>query len=105
VSIIFSVIIMALVMFVTHGFTPSTLAAFLGTTVTLFVTVVLAQIAVAMANLSGYGDDAAIYLNLNTGGELNLSGILLGSIIIGAIGVLDDISVTQTALTTELKLA
>jgi len=105
VSMLFSILIMALVMFVTHGFTPSTLAAYLGTTSTLLVTTLLAQTAVSLASLSGYGDDAAIYLNLNTGGELNLSGILLGSIIIGTIGVLDDIAITQTALTAELKLA
>lgn len=105
VCIAFSVLIMALVMFVTHGFSPSTLAAFLGTTTTLFFTAILAQIAVTLTQLSGFGDDAAIYLNLNTGGELNLSGILLGSIIIGTIGVLDDIAITQTALTAELKLA
>jgi uncharacterized membrane protein len=105
ISMLFSVIIMALVMFITHGFAPSTLAAFFGTVTALFVTTILAQIAVTLASLSGYGDDAAIYLNLNTGGTLNLSGILLGSIIIGAIGVLDDIAITQTALTAELKLA
>ncbi|MEX0933361.1 MAG: YibE/F family protein [Candidatus Paceibacterota bacterium] len=105
VSMLFSILIMALVMFVTHGFAPSTLAAYLGTTTTLLVTTLLAQIAVSLASLSGYGDDAAIYLNLNTGGELNLSGILLGSIIIGTIGVLDDIAISQTALTAELKLA
>lgn len=105
VSMLFSILIMALVMFVTHGFAPSTFAAYLGTTTTLLVTTLLAQIAVSLASLSGYGDDAAIYLNLNTGGELNLSGILLGSIIIGTIGVLDDIAITQTAITAELKLA
>ncbi|MEX0909900.1 MAG: YibE/F family protein [Candidatus Paceibacterota bacterium] len=105
ISMLFSVVIMALVMFITHGFAPSTLAAFFGTVTTLFVTTILAQIAVTLASLSGYGDDAAIYLNLNTGGTLNLSGILLGSIIIGAIGVLDDIAITQTSLTAELKLA
>jgi len=105
VSMLFSVVIMALVMFITHGFARSTLAAFLGTVLALFATTILAQIAVTLASLSGYGDEAAIYLNLNTGGTLNLSGILLGSIIIGAIGVLDDIAITQTALTAELKLA
>ncbi|MDZ7726107.1 MAG: YibE/F family protein [Candidatus Campbellbacteria bacterium] len=104
-SVLFSIVIMAIVMFVTHGFSPSTVAAYLGTTTTLIIASVLAQIAVTTANLSGFGTDAAIYLNINTDGALNLSGILLGSIIIGAIGVLDDIAITQTALTGELKLA
>jgi len=105
VSIVFSIFIMALVMFITHGIRPSTIAAFLGTTTTLIIVAILAHIAVTAARFSGFADDAAIYLNLTTGGTLNIAGILLGSIIIGVIGVLDDIAITQTALTAELKLA
>lgn len=105
VSIVFALLIMALVMFITHGFAPSTFAAFLGAITTLIAVSILAHVAVTAARFSGFADDAAVYLDLATGGTLNIAGILLGSIIIGAIGVLDDITITQTALTTELKLA
>jgi uncharacterized membrane protein len=105
VSVAFAVLIMALVMFITHGLTPSTFAAFLGATTTLIVVSILAHLAVTAARFSGFADDAALYLDLAMGGTLNIAGILLGSIIIGVIGVLDDITITQTALTAELKLA
>lgn len=62
---------------------------------------ILAYIGVEAANLTGFASDEAVYLNFNTPG-LNFSGLLLGGIIIGALGVLDDIAVTQAAVVSEL---
>lgn len=55
-----------------------------------------------MAKLSGFGSDEAVYLNFNTHGSLDFAGLLLGGIIIGTLGVLDDIAITQTAVVREL---
>ena len=55
--------------------------------------------------LSGFSDDASVYLNFATNGSLDLSSLLLGGIIIGILGVLDDVAVTQTSVVAQLKLA
>jgi uncharacterized membrane protein len=58
--------------------------------------------AVKITNLSGFVGDESTYLNMNTGGALNFSGLLLAGIIVGVLGVLDDIAITQASVVTEL---
>ena len=53
--------------------------------------------------LTGFSTDAAVYLNFSTGGKLDIAGLLLGSIIIGLLGVLDDVSITQASVVQELR--
>ncbi len=55
--------------------------------------------------LTGFSSDASVYLNFATKGQLDLAGLLLGGIIIGILGVLDDISITQASVVQELKAA
>lgn len=102
---VFSIVILAIVMYATNGFTRLTTAAFLGTTATVALTVLFAELAVQMTQLSGFVSEEAVSLNLSTGGTLDLTGLLLGGIIIGAIGVLDDIAITQAAAVEELFYA
>ena len=52
---------------------------------------------------TGFSDDASVYLNFATGGTIDLTGLLLGGIIIGLLGVLDDVSITQASVVQELK--
>lgn len=98
-------IILALVMYVTHGVTRITHASFLGTTATIIFAGILSYVVVSMANLTGFSDDNAVFLNAATGGTLDLRGLLLGGIIVGVLGLLDDIAVTQAATVAELRHA
>lgn len=91
--------------FFTHGFNRQSLVAYGGTIVAVFITGLFATLAVAATRLSGFAADEAIYLNFNTGGSLDFAALLLGAIIIGALGVLDDIAVTQAAVVSELYSA
>jgi uncharacterized membrane protein len=68
----------------------------------VILTGVLAYIGVTFAHLTGFVSDEAVYLNLNTKGTLDFAGLLFGGIMIGALGVLDDIAVTQAAVVSEL---
>ena len=88
--------------FITHGFNKRSLAAFLGTVIAITITGILAWISVDGIQLTGFGSDESVYLNLNTGGSLDFAGLLLGAIIIGVLGVLDDIAITQVAVVREL---
>lgn len=98
-------LILALALFGTHGFSSVSTLAFGGTLLAVLATSTLAWFFVSYLRLSGYGDDASVYLTFATGGELDLVGLLLGSIIIGVLGVLDDISITQAAVVRELRAA
>ncbi len=88
--------------FFTHGFNRRSLAAFLGSMVAIIATGLLAWLSVEWTMLTGFGSDESIFLNMNTGGTLDFSGLLLGAIIIGILGVLDDIAITQVAVVAEL---
>lgn len=97
--------ILALTLFLTHGFHSRTTIAFLGTFGAVVLTSLLATFFVDLARLTGLSSDAAIYLNFATFGALDFGGILLGSIIIGILGILDDVSITQASVVLELKRA
>lgn len=70
--------------------------------IAVLITGLFALFAVAITSLSGFTGDESTYLNLGTGGTLDFTGLLLGAIIIGILGVLDDIAVTQAAVVSEL---
>jgi uncharacterized membrane protein len=57
---------------------------------------------VSWSRLSGFSAQESVYLNFNTGGTINLIGLLIGGIVIGVLGVLDDIAITQVAIVREL---
>lgn len=105
VSIIIGAVILFVAVFFTHGFNKQSLVAFLGTTIAIILTGILAYVSIRIATLSGFFSDDTAFLNISTEGMLNLRGLLLGGIIIGVLGVLDDIAVTQVAVVAELKSA
>ena len=96
-------LILAVVLFGTHGINPRSLSAFGGTFTAVLLTVLIALFFVSAMRLTGFGSDASVYLNFSTGGALDFAGLLLGSIIIGILGVLDDVSITQASVVQELK--
>lgn len=104
-SLLISAVILALALFGTHGLNALSSIAFGGTIMAVLATSALAGVFVSWLRLSGYGSDASVYLNFATEGQIDLAGLLLGSIIIGVLGVLDDISITQASVVRELKAA
>ena len=90
-------------LYLAHGFNKRTTVALCGTLITLVVSALLAVLFVNAARLMGFGTDVTFYLTIGTNTVLNLRGILLGGIIIGALGVLDDVTVGQAATVVELK--
>jgi uncharacterized membrane protein len=105
ISIIGSVVIMATSLYLAHGINRKTTTALIGTAFSLALTAGLASFAVGFAKLSGLADDQAATLNIVTGGGINPQGLLLGGMIIGALGVLDDVTVAQAASVYEIKSA
>ncbi len=101
-SITIATVILFLAIFLTHGFNRESIVAFLGTTTAVILTGILAYLGVTLAHLTGFVSDEAVYLNFNTRGTLDFAGLLLGGIMIGVLGVLDDIAITQSAVVSEL---
>jgi uncharacterized membrane protein len=99
----FSVLILGFAMYLTHGFKRKTHAAFLGTILTILIVAAISFWAVSSAKISGFASDDAIYLNLDTRGALNIAQLLIAAIIIGALGILDDIAITQASVVETLK--
>lgn len=95
-------IILFFAIFFTHGWNRESFVAFLGTSIAVCLTGLLAYLSVKGLALTGFASDESVYLNIGTQGTLDFSGLLLGGIIIGILGVLDDIAVTQVAVVAEL---
>lgn len=105
VSLGIAAVILAVSLFITHGVNPRSVIAFIGTVGAVGVTCLIAALSVDTMRLTGFASDAAVFLNFSTGGELDFAGLLLGSIIIGLLGVLDDVSITQVSVVQELRAA
>lgn len=103
VSIIVGSFILFVAIFFTHGFNMSSTVAFTGTVISVSLTGILAFFSIQLLNLSGFFSEETMYLNFNTSGSLNFEGLLLGGIIIGVLGVLDDIAITQVAVVSEIR--
>ncbi|MEU6766452.1 YibE/F family protein [Streptomyces sp. NPDC046853] len=104
VAVIGASAIMLIALYLCHGLTARTSVAVLGTLISLLLIGLLGSLFIGWASLSGNTDD-------NTGlihglyPSIDMSGLLLAGVIIGSLGVLDDVTVTQTSAVWELHQA
>jgi uncharacterized membrane protein len=99
----FAIVLVSL--YLAHGFNKRTSVALLSTILVLFLAIGLSFLFVSATMLHGNGSEEAIYLQINPGQNINLQGLLLGGIILGALGVLDDITTGQAAAVDEIHKA
>jgi uncharacterized membrane protein len=104
VALVGSFAIMLTTIPLAHGLGPKAIAATLGTAVALGLTALLAQLFTDLTHLTGVSSDESIFLRAVTG-TLSLQGILLAGMVIGALGVLDDLTVSQASTVMALKRA
>lgn len=104
-SLIGGVIIAVVSLYLAHGFNKRTSVALLSTMLSLGLAVVTALLFVHFTNLFGSGSEESIFLQFDQDRIINLRGLLLGGIILGVLGVLDDITTAQSAVVDELKKA
>jgi uncharacterized membrane protein len=98
-------VLMALTFYLIHGWTLKAHTAAIATLAALTLTALLAVLSVDAARLSGLGSEEALFLTQFAGGEINMRGLLLASILIGALGVLDDLTINQISAVFELRQA
>jgi len=100
-ALVGSTVIMIGVLYFAHGFTARTSTALLGTMFGLAITAALAAWATDAANLAGVGNhDAATLANVSD--HISISGIILCGLIISGLGVLNDVTITQSSAVWEL---
>jgi uncharacterized membrane protein len=97
-------LIMFIALYLTHGLSARTSVAVLGTLVSLALIGVLSALFSAAASLTGL-DDSTSNLIGALGHGIDARGLLLAGVVIGALGVLDDVTVTQTSSVWELRRA
>ena len=105
VAILGSLVIIPATFLLSHGVNRKTWVAVAGTLIALVVTGVMASVFVKAANLTGFASEEAGFLQAYNPGLVNIKGILLAGIIIGVLGVLDDITVSQSGIVEQLKRA
>lgn len=90
-------------LYVTHGATPLTHVAAIGAFGSLALTAGLALLVLVAARFTGVAGEEAFYLLAVP--QIDLGGLLLAGIVLGAIGALDDVTVTQASTVWELRSA
>jgi len=97
VSVVGSVILMGCTLYIVYGWEMQTHAAAGGLFLSLVLTAILAALFVNWSRLSGFSTDEATFLMMESSIPIDPRGLLLSGIIIGALGVLDDIAVGQAS--------
>jgi uncharacterized membrane protein len=104
VALVGAMAIMLTSLYLSHGVGRKTTAAVVGTALALGLTAALTAGFVAATSLTGLTSEDAQGASFEVGG-LSLRGLLLAAIIIGGLGVLDDVTVSQASLVFELRRA
>lgn len=87
-------------LYLTHGFNPTTTVALAGTLASLLLTLIISALFFDLAAFSGLASEEGLTLPLVS--DIDVSSLLLGGAVIGALGALDDVTVTQVATVAEL---
>ena len=88
-----------------HGFDRPVVAAAVGTALALALTVGLAVVAVELTGLTGLASEDVQLVRFSTGQSIDLRGLLLAGMIVGTLGVLDDVTVSQASTVAALRRA
>ncbi|MDO8489869.1 MAG: YibE/F family protein [bacterium] len=104
-SVTGALMIIVVSLYLAHGFNRRTSIALLSSLLTLCVAVLCAVLFVSFTKLLGMGSESTLFIQLNQAQSIDLRGLLLGGIIIGTLGVLDDVTMGQTAAVYEIHKA
>lgn len=105
VCLVASMVIAVVAILLAHGFNKRSYIALAATIVTLIGAIGFSFAGVLLARLSGTGSEAALYLQIGSLPSLDLRGLLLGAMVIGILGVLDDVTTAQVAAVEEIGIA
>ncbi len=102
IGLVGAVAVMIVTLYLAHGVNAMTTAAVVGTSAALVVTVLLGAVFVEVGKLTGFSSEEATLARFVVEG-LDLQGLVLAGLIIAALGVLDDVTVTQASTVFALR--
>ena len=104
VAVVGGTLIMVLALYLTHGVNAQTSVALVGTIGALALTAMLGKLFIEGAKITGLSAEGIGSLE-TFAGRIDLQGLMVAGLVIGALGVLDDVTVTQSAAVWELSAA
>jgi len=105
ISLIGAVVILAVIVYLTWGWKNKSHLAMLSIFISLIVTGLISIVFTKLTKLSGLAQDDVVYLIGINGVNINFEGLLLAGIIIGTLGVLDDVVISQISTVEQIKEA
>jgi uncharacterized membrane protein len=96
VALVGALAVMVVTLYLAHGVNEMTTAAIVGTAGALTLTVVLGLVFIDLASITGFASEDAVFARQQVVG-LDLQGLVLAGLIIAALGVLDDVTVSQAS--------
>lgn len=99
-----SALVALIALYLTHGFNHLTTVALLGSFASLCLTGLLAYLFIRMSNITGLADENVAFLQV-ANRNVDVRGLLLAGFVIGTLGVLDDVTVTQASAVSEVHKA
>ncbi len=104
VAVVGSFAVMLTTIALAHGTGAKSLAAMIGTALSLLVTIALAVAFVDLTHLTGLSSEESLFLQTSETG-LSLDGLLLAGMVVAALGVLDDVTISQSSTVLALRAA
>lgn len=102
-SLVTAAFLVPITFYISHGFNKNTTIAVVSSLLSLIVVTALSIIWIQWAKLTGFSSEEASFLDVIGNGSFDMRGVLLASIIIGSLGVLDDVTISQVSIVEELR--
>lgn len=103
VAVVGALAVMLVTISLAHGLGAKSAAAMLGTTVSLLLVALLALSFTELAQITGFSSEGATLIASD--GSISIQGLLLAGMVVGALGVLDDVTVSQSSTVLALRSA
>jgi uncharacterized membrane protein len=103
VSVVGGFLLLSVTMYLIYGWAVKTHAAVLGLFCTLVFTGLMIGFFVNLTRLTGYGSEDALFILQLSDITINLRGLVLAGMLIGALGAVDDLVITQASVVFELN--
>lgn len=102
-TLIGAAIIIPATFYVSHGINKKTHVGVISTLISLAFTGILALIFIKRTHLTGFASEEAGFLQIERSGSIDIKGLLLAGIIIGTLGILDDVTIGQASVVEQIK--
>ncbi|MDQ3931551.1 MAG: YibE/F family protein [Actinomycetota bacterium] len=96
VAVVGAFAVMIVTLYLCHGLNAKTSAALVGTAAALGITALLGVTFVTLTRLTGFSSEEASFVRFAIEG-VDVRGLVLAGLVIGALGVLDDVTVAQAS--------